>query len=169
MATKKKPTTTTASAEPPSTRPGRPPYARMVQNFLLVWLDGSIDEINNDDCRNSITKLRQVVNNVNTFTDVDECIDFISDIKEETVFMISSGAFGQTTVPIVHDMAQVSTVYIFCENKAQNEKWASQWPKVKGVYSDITPQSCNRSGFFLTGTGAGRTRSDRTGPAGRPA
>ena len=111
----------------------------MVQNFLLIWLDGSIDEVNNDDCRNSITKLRQVVNDVNTFTDMDECIDFITDIKEEKAFMIVSGTFSQIIVPIVQDISQVSCVYIFCENKTQHEKWAQQWPKVKGVFTDITP------------------------------
>jgi hypothetical protein len=83
MATRKKsPPTANPSMEPPSARLSRLPYARMVQNFLLIWLDGSIDEVNNDDRRNSITKLRQVVNVVNTFTDADECIDFINDIKE---------------------------------------------------------------------------------------
>jgi tetratricopeptide (TPR) repeat protein len=140
MATKKKSTTTaTASMEPPSIRPNRLPNARMVQNFLLLWLDGSIDEKNNDDYRNSITKLRQVVNTVNTFTDANECIEFINGIKEETIFMISSGAFGQTTVPTVHDKPQISTIYIFCGNKSRHEKWAQQWPKVKGVFTDITP------------------------------
>ena len=111
----------------------------MVQNFLLLWLDGNIDEINNDDCRNSITKLRQVVNTVNTFTDANECIDFINGIKEETIFMISSGAFGQTTVPVVHDKSQISTIYIFCGNKSRHENLAQQWPKVKGVFTDIKP------------------------------
>src|SRR5215470_13415436 len=106
MATKKKPITTTTSKEPSSMRPHRPRNARMVQNFHLIWLDGSIDEDNDDDCRNSITKLRQVVNTVNTFIDVDECIDFINGIKEEKAFMISSGAFGQTAVPMVHDKPQ---------------------------------------------------------------
>jgi tetratricopeptide (TPR) repeat protein len=110
----------------------------MVQNFRLVWLDGSIDEINNADCRNSITKLRQIVNTVNTFTDVDECIDFINDIKEEKVFMISSGALGQTTIPVVHDKPQVSVIYIFGGNKSRYQKWAKEWRKVQGVYKDIT-------------------------------
>jgi hypothetical protein len=96
MTTKKKSITTiNASMEPLSTKLTRLPYARMVQNFLLLWLDGSIDEQNNDDCRNSITKLRQVVNTVNTFTDADECIDFITDIKKETIFIIVSGTFTQ--------------------------------------------------------------------------
>jgi hypothetical protein len=97
------------------------PNARIVQNFHLVWLDGSIDETN-DDCRNSITKLRQVVNTVNTFVDVDECIDFINGIKQERAFVISSGALGKTTVPMVHDKPQVNTIYIFCGNKGHHEK-----------------------------------------------
>jgi tetratricopeptide (TPR) repeat protein len=111
----------------------------MVQNFHLVWLDGNIDEVNSNDCRNSITKLRQIVNTVNTFTDVDECIGFINSIHEEKAFMISSGALGQTTVPAVHDKPQVSTIFIFCGNKARHEQWAKQWPKVKDVYTNIVP------------------------------
>jgi tetratricopeptide (TPR) repeat protein len=82
--------------------------------------------------------LRQVVNTVNTFVDVDECIDFIDGIREEKTFVISSGALGQTTVPIVHDKPQVNIIYIFCGNKAYHENWAKEWPKVAGVYTDIT-------------------------------
>jgi tetratricopeptide (TPR) repeat protein len=111
----------------------------MVQNFRLIWLDGNIDEINNDDCRNSITKLRQVVNTVNTFTDVDECIDFITDIKDGMTFMIISEAFSSIIVPVVEAISQVSFIYIICENKAQHEKLLQQWSKLKGVYTDITP------------------------------
>jgi hypothetical protein len=140
MTTKKKSTTTaTASMEPPSTRPGRLPYARMVQNFLLLWLDAGIDERNNDDYRNSITKLRQVVNTVNTFTDADECIDFITDIKEETIFIIVSGTYSAAIVPIVQDILPVSCVSIFCKNKCRYEQWALQWSKLKGVLTDIAP------------------------------
>jgi hypothetical protein len=138
MATNKKPTTAATSTKPSDMDSHRPFNARIVQNFHLVWLDGSIDEDNNDDCRNSITKLRQVVTTVNIFTDVDECIDFITDKKEEKTLMMVSGTFSQITVRVVQDIPQVSSVYIFCENKIRHEKWAKQWPKVKGVYTDIT-------------------------------
>jgi len=94
----------------------------MVQNALLVWLDENIDEINNEDRRSFIKKLQQIVNNVNTFTDIDEFVNFISGIKGEKTFMISSGALGQTTVPRVHDKPQVSTIYIFCGDKTGHEK-----------------------------------------------
>ena len=119
-----------------STRPQRLLDAQLVQNFHLVWLDGNIDE-SNGDFRNSITKLRQVVNTVNTFINVDECIDFINNVQEERAFIISSGALGKTTVPVVHDKPQVNTIYIFCSNKARHEKWAKEWTKVAGVYTDI--------------------------------
>src|SRR5271170_4884130 len=136
MATKKKPTTTATSMAPMNMRP---PVPRMVQNFHLVWLDGGIDEDNNADYRNSITKLRQVVNTVNTFIDVDECVDFITDIEWGTAFMMVSGSFCQIIVPLIQDISQVSSVYIYSENKAPYEKWAQQWRKVKDVYTDITP------------------------------
>jgi tetratricopeptide (TPR) repeat protein len=140
MATKKKPARATAtSMGPPSIDARRRENAQMVQNFHLVWLDGSIDEMNNDDCRNSITQLRQVVNTVNTFIDVDECIEFINGIKKEKTFMISSGALGQTVVPKVHDKSQVNTIYIFCANKSRHDKWTKEWFKIEGVYTDIKP------------------------------
>jgi hypothetical protein len=84
---KKKPTAATpASMEPSSRRPRRPPNVGIIQNFHLVWLDGNIDEANDEDCRNSITKLRPVVNSVSTFTDADECIDRITDIMPENTY-----------------------------------------------------------------------------------
>jgi hypothetical protein len=93
MTTKKILTTASPTKAPLSTGSQRLRNVRLVQNFHLVWLDGSIDETN-DDYRNSIMKLRQVINTVNTFVDVDECIDFINGIKQERAFVISSGALG---------------------------------------------------------------------------
>jgi tetratricopeptide (TPR) repeat protein len=125
----------------------------MVQNFHLVWLDGNINETN-DDCRNSITKLRQVVNTVNTFADVDECIDFITDMSE-TCFVIISGEFSPLIISIVQDISPVSCVYIFSKNNVLHEKWS----KVAGVYTDIAPicealkqatQDCDHNAVSIT-------------------
>src|SRR3954465_10242621 len=87
---------------------------RPIQNFRLVWLDSTINKINNSDYSNTITKLRQVVNTVTQFADIDECIDFVSDIDDEKIFVICSGELGQTTVSVCHYMAQVNCFYIFC-------------------------------------------------------
>ncbi len=130
--------TTVTSTKSASTKPNRPPRARMIQNFHLVWLDGNMDEMNNADCHNSITQLRQIVNNVNTFTNVDECIDFITDINKEKTFLMVSGVLSEIIVPVIQAIPHVSSVYIFCGYKDRHEIWANESPKVHGVYTDIT-------------------------------
>ena len=104
----------------------------MVQNFYLVWLDESIDEVNDNDCHNSIIKLRQVVNAVNTFIDIDECIDFITDTNEK-VFVVISGKFSQTTISIVQYIPDVSSIYIFSKDNVPYEHLTKEWSKVCGV------------------------------------
>ena len=133
-------TTTTAT---PTTRlsfgPTRLLTSRIVQNFLLIWLDANIDEINDVDSRTTITKLRQVVNAIYTFTDVDECIEYITGIETEKVFVIVSGSLGERVVPLIHDIPQLVSVYILCANEAQCESWIRQWLKIQGIFTHIEP------------------------------
>jgi len=111
---------------------------QMVQNVLLVWLDFNIDE-NNDDCKNTIIQLRRSVHNIKTFTDSDECIDFLTDIYSEKVIMIISGAFCQQTVPLIHDIAQLHRVFVFCANETEHEQWIKAWSKINGIFTEISP------------------------------
>jgi hypothetical protein len=110
---------------------------RMMQNILLIWLDNNIDK-NNTDCRNTIAQLRCSVNTTKTFTDPDQCVDFLTDIYDENIYMIISGALCQHLVPLIHPITQLQTIFIFCRNKTQLEQWAKHWPKVKGVFTDIS-------------------------------
>ena len=111
---------------------------KMVQNVLLIWLDNNIN-VKNEDCRNTVTQLRRVVNDINTFTDGEECIQFIDTINDNNVCMIISGSLGQHIVPRVHNMSQVDSIFIFCGNKKHHEQWTKEWSKIKGVFTEITP------------------------------
>ncbi|CAF1480016.1 unnamed protein product [Adineta steineri] len=108
-----------------------------MQNVLLIWLDNNINE-NTADCSNTIKKLKRVVNNINTFTDGNQCLDFIQTINNNKVCVIVSGSLGQHIVPCVHNMSQVDTIFIFCNNQEWHKQWAKEWPKIKGVFTDIT-------------------------------
>ncbi|CAF1299652.1 unnamed protein product [Adineta steineri] len=108
-----------------------------MQNVLLIWLDNNINE-NNADCSNTIKQLKRIVNNINTFTDGDQCVEFIQTITNNKVCMIVSGSLGRHIVPRVHDMSQVDTIFIFCNNREWHKQWAKEWPKIKGVFTDIT-------------------------------
>jgi tetratricopeptide (TPR) repeat protein len=110
---------------------------RIVRNYLLIWLNDSIDETK-EDYQNALAQLRNIVNDTNVFTNTDQCVDFITDIDDERVFMIISGALGKDLVPKIHDIAQISVIYIFCDNKEWHEQWAKEWLKIKGVHAEIT-------------------------------
>ena len=89
---------------------------KRVQNVLLIWLDTNID-VENEDCGNTVTQLRRVVNDINTFTDGEDCIEFIDTINDNKVCMIISGSLGQHIVPRVHNMSQVDCIFIICSDK----------------------------------------------------
>ena len=108
----------------------------MVQNFHLLWLDPSIDEVNNDDCRNVIAKFCQIVTTVNTFIDVDECIDFITEFNEEKAFVVISDQFSGDIISMIQDISQVDSIFLLCRQHIGDDKRANKWPKV-GVYTDI--------------------------------
>ncbi len=119
-----------------------PMTLHIIPNFLLVWLDTNIDVINNDDSRNTLTELRQVVDTINTFVDVNQCMNFLMNIQHEKIFMIISGSLGQNIVPLVHNIYQLTSIYIFCENKSKHEHWVKKWSKIKGIFTEISP-ICN--------------------------
>lgn len=109
---------------------------RTVQNFLLVWLDASIDE-SNKDYRDMLKTLRNIVNDVYSVTQSNECLEFFKKTDVEKIFVIASGYLGQYLIPDIHTLPQLDTVYIFCDNKTRHEQWAKNWKKIKGVYTEI--------------------------------
>ncbi|CAF1413846.1 unnamed protein product [Rotaria sp. Silwood1] len=114
------------------------PVRRVIQNFLLIWLDANIDETK-EDFKNSLKHLRHIVVSITTFKDGKECCKFLDDIKKEKVFMIVSSALGRQVAPELQTMPQIELIYVFCGNKSYHEEWAKSIPKVKGVYTDIKP------------------------------
>ncbi|CAF3120629.1 unnamed protein product [Rotaria socialis] len=129
----------TVSISNTSKRHPRQYHAHVAQNILLVWLDSNIDLVNDRESIAMISRFKKIVNNINAFKDADECIRFLRDTKEHQMFMIASGSLGEITVPVVHDLPQLNTIYIFCGNQARHEQWAKRWPKIKGVVTDILP------------------------------
>ena len=118
------------------TRTAGPSRFRRVQNFTLLWLDSNIDELD-QDFQNSLSQLRSIVTTIDTFTNVDRCLDFLNQIEKVKVFLIISGALGQSTLPHIHDRPELDSVYVFCGHKARHAAWAKEWAKIKGVYTKI--------------------------------
>ncbi|CAF4234579.1 unnamed protein product, partial [Rotaria sordida] len=146
---KQKPTTTATSgaAAMPTTTMNNPaaavlsrPRRRVLQNFLLVWLDGNLDE-SNEDFKKSLRRLRRVVASITTFTDAQECVNFLSEIKREKVFMIISGSLGQHVIPDIEAWPQLESVYVFCRDQVVHEEWANKISKAL----QIDRENCDRA------------------------
>ena len=146
---------------------------RIAQNFVLVWVDASIDQ-SNKDSQDTLAQLRSVVNDVTICTQPKQCIQVLKDIDDEKAFVIISGSLGQHLVPEIHGMPQLDAVYIFCGNQARHEQWARDWVKIKGVHTGITPicealqlaaKQCNEDSigisFVLVGEGASGENLDK--------
>ncbi|UJR35158.1 hypothetical protein I4U23_027927 [Adineta vaga] len=112
------------------------PENQKIENVLLVWLDSNIDN-NNEDCQNTMKHLRCIVDDLNTYTDANQCIQFIETIENCKACMIISGSLGQHIVPQVHKLSQVDSIFIFCVNKKQHEEWTKEWPKIKGIFTEV--------------------------------
>ncbi len=114
-------------------------HSGIVQNYVLVWLDANIDSSDHDFC-NSLNQLRRVVNTIDVYKEADPCVEYLCTIKDEKIFLIISGAFGETVIPLIHDgFNQLDSIIIFCDKKERHEEWARKWPKVKGVHTEIIP------------------------------
>ncbi|CAM4830548.1 unnamed protein product [Rotaria magnacalcarata] len=109
----------------------------IIQNFRLIWLDKNIDELS-DDYINSIKQLRRTINTIEIFHDTNECMGYLSQIQNEKLFLVVSGALCKSFVPRIHDKIQLNAIYIFCRQQEKYEEWAKDWPKVKAIFTEIT-------------------------------
>ncbi|CAF1011460.1 unnamed protein product [Adineta steineri] len=114
----------------------RQPRQRMAPNYLLIWVDASIDQ-EDKNYQDTLTQLKNVVNDVNLCTELNQCIQLLNQIDKERAFVITSGYLGQHLVPEIHGMPQLDAIYIFCGNKSRHEGWTQNWRKIKGVHTNI--------------------------------
>ena len=63
------------------------------EDFIIVWLDADND-LHAENNQNDLIQLHQLVNRLELFNDVDECVDYMTDVKHEKVFLIVSDAFS---------------------------------------------------------------------------
>lgn len=93
----------------------------IVQDFLIIWLDPSIDQ-SNKDYQNNLLQMRNVVNEVDIFTQSDECIDYLTDIDDMKIILIIEDKLGQQILRFIYDIPQIDSVYILCNTKSDQKQ-----------------------------------------------
>ncbi|CAF1566268.1 unnamed protein product [Adineta ricciae] len=111
---------------------------QQAQDILIVWLNTCIDTTS-QDYQIAIAQLQNIVDEVYTFTDNDQCIDFILSNGDQTkICLIISGLLGPHLVPCIHEIPHIDSILPFCDNPNGHEQWAKTRFKVKGIFTEMT-------------------------------
>ncbi|CAF4185902.1 unnamed protein product [Adineta steineri] len=110
---------------------------RMTQNYLLLWVDTSIDQIN-EDYENTLKQIRTITADVNVFTQRDACIDFLTDAQQDIeFFLVVKDTMSQQIMPLINDIPQLHSVYIFNDIKILQEEWVKKFDKIKSIHTSV--------------------------------
>jgi hypothetical protein len=102
--------------------------ASKIDKFSILWLDASVNDTEQNV--NAQHLLRASFNHLETFTDDTKCENHIrSAPKENRMILIVGGRLGRYLTPRIHELEQVSSIYVYCMYK-QFEEWTKQFPKV---------------------------------------
>ncbi|CAF1035996.1 unnamed protein product [Adineta ricciae] len=112
----------------PGSMPGVAP------KLLLVWFHPNIGK--SKDNIKIQEKLRPLFpDGFQTFQSPEECELFIKQKTNDRIIFIVGGQFGQNFVPIIHNLAQLVSILVYCMDKEGHEKWAKNFTKIKGVFT----------------------------------
>jgi tetratricopeptide (TPR) repeat protein len=102
---------------------------------IFIWLDDTIEtSIQNRDTKALIRQM--VKGRLLTFTDPDQCVDYIfTKITTQKTFFIVSNKFGSNVVPLIYEIPQIQTIYVYCGNRQAAESWTKSYPKVSNIFT----------------------------------
>ena len=106
---------------------------RTNDNFIVFWITTDPPGLQ------SIKELRQIINSIHIYDNEDECINRLTDIHEEKIFLIVPESLSHAVIPVVHQRSQIKYIYVLnLEKQEEKEKWSEQYRKIRGIYQDIS-------------------------------
>ncbi len=100
-----------------------------LETYFLIWLDAAVNS--SKENVEAQQQLRTSINHLTTFDDGNECEEYIRSVpKEDRIVLIVSGQLGQKIVPHIHQLRQISSIYVYCMDKKKNKQWAQDFSKV---------------------------------------
>ncbi|CAF3374934.1 unnamed protein product [Rotaria sp. Silwood1] len=103
--------------------------ARVTENFIIVWLDLKSETLN----ESVMNQLRKMINSINVFSDTEQCINYLSQIQHEQIFMIVSNFFDLKFFSIVEEISQIDSIYVLYDKKIDYK----EYKKIKGIFNSI--------------------------------
>ncbi|CAF3323576.1 unnamed protein product [Rotaria socialis] len=110
---------------------------------ILVWLDSANQY--NDDWIEESNHARETINNLKTFDNPNDCINFIKMVVNDKVFLFVSHQYVHLICSVKAELRSLSSIYVYCDStvttikRTQLETWAkTNEPLITGVYLNST-------------------------------
>jgi hypothetical protein len=103
----------------------------------VVWLDANTVADGKQGIHEDFTDLRRVADHLKLFNDSEQCIEYITKIKLEKVFLIVSGSLSETVIPLTHTLPQIAGIFIYCCDIEYHRKWSESFNAIRGVYTEL--------------------------------
>jgi tetratricopeptide (TPR) repeat protein len=107
-----------------------------LEKFVVIWVDATIN-LRDDSTKVSLNYLGHNGDSVLTFRDIDQCVDYITDLTNEQIFLILSESLCIDIIEFVCQIQQIESVYIFSLNPDKFEELSKEYLKIRGVYNDM--------------------------------
>ncbi|CAF3840110.1 unnamed protein product [Adineta steineri] len=107
-----------------------------IKSFVLMWCDPSVNS--NEENIQAQKTFAKIYDRFYTFPTIDECENAIKQLSTtDRVSLIISGGFGTDLLPRIHELTQVSMIYIFCISEEKYTEWAKSFNKIKAIIADM--------------------------------
>lgn len=108
----------------------------ILQCSMLLWLDENF-YASQDQQQTDLQLLQELINDVHVFDNIEACIDIMTDVEEQKLFLIMSNACAQNMIRHIHNIAGLHRVYITADQSSQQTGWIDDWPKIRGIYDNV--------------------------------
>jgi len=104
------------------------------ETTTLLWFDPNIGH--KEDTKQTKDKLREINDYVSFYEDLQLCIDYIQSVKNEKIFLITSGKQAPQILPAVLNLRQIDSIFIFCMKIERYEHLTNEYTKIIGIYNN---------------------------------
>lgn len=105
--------------------------AKAIQNLTVIWLTTS------NDHTNSLGQLTHITDAVRIFIDINQCIDYVTEIKVGKIFVIIDYTLESELLSLINELPQVDSIYFLSNRELQHRLCTLVSTKVKGTFNDI--------------------------------
>ncbi|CAF2447225.1 unnamed protein product [Rotaria sp. Silwood2] len=102
-----------------------------LRHLLLIWLDTKL--FTSEHHPKTRELFLGIVDSIEIFSDPDTCVDFLTDRdnNKERISLVLSESFGENIVPLIHEIAQLHSIYVYDTDESKKISWIFAYKKVQ--------------------------------------